>query len=60
MTWPTTRSPRSAGFKDPGLLETSSSVLLPPAQDHKVMVLGGDGVGESPKATARTAIVDPA
>lgn len=39
-------------------LETSSSVLLPPAQDQKVMVLGGGGVGESPKSTARTAVVD--
>ena len=46
------------GLKDPDILETSSSVLLPPAQDRKVMVLGGGGVGESPKATARTAIID--
>ncbi|MFE0130998.1 galactose oxidase-like domain-containing protein [Streptomyces sp. NPDC059037] len=46
------------GLKDPDILETSSSMLLPPAQDHKVMVLGGGGVGESTKATARTAIVD--
>ncbi|MCX3062633.1 radical copper oxidase GlxA [Streptomyces beihaiensis] len=46
------------GLKDPKILETSSSVLLPPAQDHKVMVLGGGGIGESHKSTARTAIVD--
>ncbi|MFI5660897.1 galactose oxidase-like domain-containing protein [Streptomyces sp. NPDC051684] len=46
------------GIEDPDILETSSSVLLPPAQDNKVMVLGGGGVGESKKATARTAIVD--
>ncbi|WP_328691287.1 kelch motif-containing protein [Streptomyces phaeochromogenes] len=46
------------GLKDPDILETSSSVLLPPAQDKKVMVLGGGGVGESPAATSRTAIVD--
>ncbi|MFH9071985.1 hypothetical protein ACH4J3_21580 [Streptomyces alboflavus] len=46
------------GRPDPDILETSSSVLLPPAQDKKVMVLGGGGVGESAKATARTAIVD--
>ncbi|QCX82694.1 hypothetical protein C9F11_45690 (plasmid) [Streptomyces sp. YIM 121038] len=32
--------------------------VLPLAQDKKVMVLGGGGVGESAKATARTAIVD--
>jgi Domain of unknown function (DUF1929) len=46
------------GLTDPGILETSSSVLLPPAQDKKVMVLGGGGVGESPAATRRTAIID--
>lgn len=46
------------GLADPDQLETSSSVLLPPAQDQKVMVLGGGGVGESRLATARTAVVD--
>ncbi|MFG2649368.1 galactose oxidase-like domain-containing protein [Streptomyces sp. NPDC048436] len=49
--------------KIPGLVdldqtETSASVLLPPAQDQKVMILGGGGVGESDKATRRTAVVD--
>ncbi|MFZ3472925.1 galactose oxidase-like domain-containing protein [Streptomyces sp. 4.24] len=47
-----------AGLADPDQLETSSSVLLAPAQDQKVMVLGGGGVGESRLATARTAVVD--
>ncbi|MFJ8475365.1 galactose oxidase-like domain-containing protein [Kitasatospora sp. NPDC094011] len=46
------------GLRDPELTETSSSVLLPPAQAQKVMVLGGGGVGESPLSTARTDIVD--
>ncbi|GHH85238.1 hypothetical protein GCM10018793_52460 [Streptomyces sulfonofaciens] len=46
------------GLSHPDILETSSSVLLPPAQDKRVMVLGGGGVGESAKATARTAIID--
>ncbi|MFJ2745543.1 galactose oxidase-like domain-containing protein [Streptomyces sp. NPDC087440] len=46
------------GMTDTDQLETSASVLLPPAQDQKVMVLGGGGVGESEKATARTAIAD--
>ncbi|MET8625471.1 galactose oxidase-like domain-containing protein [Kitasatospora sp. NPDC004669] len=46
------------GLRDPGLAETSSSVLLPPAQAQKVMVLGGGGVGESPLSTARTDIAD--
>ncbi|MFL9677832.1 galactose oxidase-like domain-containing protein [Streptomyces sp. KL110A] len=46
------------GLSDPDQLETSASLILPPAQDQKVMVLGGGGVGESAKSTARTAIVD--
>ncbi|GAA1977934.1 galactose oxidase-like domain-containing protein [Kitasatospora viridis] len=46
------------GLRDPDQLETSSSVLLPPAQRQRVMVLGGGGVGESDKSTARTAIAD--
>ncbi|MFJ9694116.1 galactose oxidase-like domain-containing protein [Kitasatospora sp. NPDC101183] len=49
---------RVPGLRDPGLTETSASVLLPPAQAQKVMVLGGGGVGESPQSTARTDIVD--
>ncbi|WP_328620268.1 galactose oxidase-like domain-containing protein [Streptomyces sp. NBC_00354] len=47
-----------AGLADPDRLETSSSVLLAPAQDQKVMVLGGGGVGESKLSSSRTAIVD--
>ncbi|MFG3487307.1 galactose oxidase-like domain-containing protein [Streptomyces sp. NPDC047972] len=46
------------GLTAPDQLETSSSLLLAPAQDQKVMVLGGGGVGESPRSTARTSIVD--
>ncbi|MER7764340.1 kelch motif-containing protein [Streptomyces sp. NPDC097619] len=46
------------GLTDPDQLETSSSLLLPPAQDQRLMVLGGGGVGESRKATARTSIID--
>ncbi|MEV6047658.1 kelch motif-containing protein [Streptomyces xanthochromogenes] len=46
------------GLKDPDTLETSGSVLLPPAQEQKVMVFGGGGVGESKEVTARTAIAD--
>ncbi|MFE2233728.1 galactose oxidase-like domain-containing protein [Streptomyces sp. NPDC059442] len=49
---------RLGGLTDPDQLETSSSVLLPPAQRQRLMVLGGGGVGESPKSTARTSIVD--
>ncbi|TKA13425.1 radical copper oxidase GlxA [Actinacidiphila oryziradicis] len=46
------------GLTDAKDLETASSVLLPPAQDQKVMVLGGGGVGESRSSTKRTAVVD--
>ncbi|MBB5117697.1 galactose oxidase [Streptomyces eurocidicus] len=46
------------GMSDPDVLETSMSVLLPPAQDQRYMVLGGGGVGEDKKATAKTRIVD--
>ncbi|MET7765609.1 kelch motif-containing protein [Streptomyces sp. NPDC005393] len=46
------------GISDPGVLETSMSVLLPPAQDQRYMVLGGGGVGEDSTSTARTRIVD--
>lgn len=46
------------GLKDATQTETSASLLLPPAQDQKVMILGGGGVGESKKATPRTAVID--
>ncbi|MEU0201587.1 MULTISPECIES: kelch motif-containing protein [unclassified Streptomyces] len=46
------------GLKDLDQTETSASVLLPPAQEQKVMILGGGGVGESRKSTPRTAVVD--
>ncbi|MEV0254368.1 kelch motif-containing protein [Streptomyces sp. NPDC050732] len=46
------------GLEDLDQTETSASVLLPPAQDQKVMIMGGGGVGESDKATRRTAVID--
>ncbi|UUS33025.1 kelch motif-containing protein [Streptomyces changanensis] len=46
------------GIDDPDQLETSASLLLPPVQDQRLMVLGGGGVGESPLSTPRTAIID--
>ncbi|WP_367431462.1 radical copper oxidase GlxA [Streptomyces celluloflavus] len=46
------------GMSDPKILETSMSVLLPPAQEQRYMVLGGGGVGEDPRSTAKTRIVD--
>jgi len=46
------------GMPDAKDLETSASVLLPPAQKQTVMVMGGGGVGQSASATARTALLD--
>jgi hypothetical protein len=46
------------GIPDPKNLETSASVLLPPAQNQEFMVMGGGGVGQSNTATARTALID--
>src|ERR1700761_1779028 len=46
------------GLRDPTETETSGSVLLPPAQAQRYMVIGGGGVGNSPKSTARTDIAD--
>jgi hypothetical protein len=46
------------GLRAPRMTETSSSVLLPPAQDQKVMILGGGEVGDSPVSTARTDVID--
>lgn len=53
------------GLRDPDILETSASVMLPPAkgsndgsQSSRIMVAGGGGVGESELATARTDIID--
>ncbi|MER7056824.1 MULTISPECIES: kelch motif-containing protein [unclassified Streptomyces] len=46
------------GLSDPDMLETANSVLLPPAQDEKYMVIGGGGVGESRKSSEKTRIID--
>ncbi|GAA2945594.1 galactose oxidase-like domain-containing protein [Kitasatospora cinereorecta] len=46
------------GLTDADELETAAALMLPPAQDQKVMVLGGGGVGESGRSTARTAVAD--
>lgn len=46
------------GLSDPNLMETSGTVLLPPAQNETYMVIGGGGVGESERSSNRTRIVD--
>jgi hypothetical protein len=51
---------RVPGIPDPQDLETSASVLLPPAQKQEIMVMGGGGLGDSNSSTARTALIDMA
>ncbi|MFI1437712.1 radical copper oxidase GlxA [Streptomyces fructofermentans] len=46
------------GMSDQKLLETAGTVLLPPAQDEKYMVIGGGGVGESKQSSNKTRIID--
>ncbi len=46
------------GLPDADMAETSASLLLPPAQDQRVMLLGGGGIGDSERSTRRTAIAD--
>ncbi|HLL34569.1 MAG TPA: kelch motif-containing protein [Streptomyces sp.] len=46
------------GMSDADRLETSGTVLLPPAQAEKYMVIGGGGVGESKLSSVKTRIVD--
>ncbi len=46
------------GLQDPDMTETSTSVLLAPAQDQKVLIAGGGGVGDSARSTARVNVVD--
>ncbi|MGW2762472.1 galactose oxidase-like domain-containing protein [Streptomyces sp. NPDC001275] len=46
------------GLSDAQMMETSGTVLLPPAQDERFMVIGGGGVGESQLATRKTRIID--
>ncbi|MFJ8144840.1 galactose oxidase-like domain-containing protein [Streptomyces sp. NPDC096048] len=54
----TNRFTKVPGMSDADMLETANSVLLPPAQDEKYMVIGGGGVGESKLSSERTRIVD--
>ncbi|RZT87867.1 uncharacterized protein DUF1929 [Pseudonocardia sediminis] len=46
------------GLRDPDETETSGSAWAGPVQDQKMIVVGGGGVGESPKATARIDAID--
>ncbi len=46
------------GLREPRQTETSGSVLLPPAQDQRLMIAGGGGIGDSHESTARTDVID--
>lgn len=46
------------GLSDADMLETANTVLLPPAQNEKYMVIGGGGVGESKLSSEKTRIID--
>ncbi|MGY1640075.1 galactose oxidase-like domain-containing protein [Geodermatophilus sp. SYSU D00703] len=46
------------GLADPGFNETATSFLLAPAQDQRVAIVGGGGVGDSEESTARFDVVD--
>ncbi|MGW5428423.1 galactose oxidase-like domain-containing protein [Streptomyces sp. NPDC004059] len=46
------------GLSDANMMETSGTVLLPPAQNEKFMVIGGGGVGESKLSSKRTRLID--
>jgi Domain of unknown function (DUF1929) len=46
------------GLRDADMTETSTSVMLAPAQEQKVLIAGGGAVGDSPRSTARVDVVD--
>ncbi|GGZ79580.1 galactose oxidase-like domain-containing protein [Streptomyces echinoruber] len=46
------------GLSDAHLMETSGTVMLPPAQDERFLVIGGGGVGESKLSSRKTRLID--
>ena len=46
------------GMRDPDLLETAGSAWVGPVQDQRIAVVGGGGVGESPRSSARIDTID--
>ena len=57
-TSPPTRGSRCPGSPTPDRRDQSMSVLLPPAQNQKVMIMGGGHQDLPVDAVASTAIVD--
>ncbi|ROP34633.1 galactose oxidase early set domain-containing protein [Pseudokineococcus lusitanus] len=45
------------GLREPEMNETSSSILLAPAQEQDVLVAGGGPVGDTPGSTARVDVI---
>jgi hypothetical protein len=54
----TNKFTKLTGLSDSNRLETSGTVLLPPAQNEKFMVIGGGGVGESKLSSNKTRLID--
>ncbi|MGW0734098.1 galactose oxidase-like domain-containing protein [Streptomyces sp. NPDC002851] len=54
----TNKFTKVGGLSDAKLMETAGTVMVPPAQDEKFMVIGGGGVGESEKSSNKTRIID--
>ncbi|GAA4889176.1 kelch motif-containing protein [Actinomycetospora straminea] len=46
------------GLRDPDLLETAGSAFIGPVNDQEMAVVGGGGVGESPRSTGRIDYLD--
>ncbi|GAA3826022.1 kelch motif-containing protein [Streptomyces coacervatus] len=55
---PTNKFTKLPGLSDSNEMETSGTVLLPPAQNEKFMVIGGGGVGESKLSSNKTRLID--
>ncbi|MGW7527143.1 galactose oxidase-like domain-containing protein [Streptomyces sp. NPDC054783] len=53
----TNRFTELPGLSDPNVMETSGTVLLPPAQNERFMVIGGGGVGESKLSSKKTRLI---
>ena len=46
------------GMRDPDLLETAGSAFIGPVNDQRMAVVGGGGIGESPRSSGRVDYLD--